>query len=85
MKRFSKKIGNDVYAWLDPAQCVKRRNLHGGTAPEMVMIPGGSFTMGFGAVALWHLLARDGLTANFDKPSARRADRASSGSRPTSC
>lgn len=36
MKTFSKKIGNDVYAWLDPAQCVKRRNLHGGTAPEMV-------------------------------------------------
>lgn len=36
MKTFSKKIGNDVYAWLDPARCVKRRNLPGGTAPEMV-------------------------------------------------
>ena len=36
MNTFSKKIGNDVYAWLDPAQCVKRRNLPGGTAPEMV-------------------------------------------------
>ena len=36
MNRFSKEIDNDVYAWLDPAQCVKRRNLPGGTAPERV-------------------------------------------------
>ena len=36
MISFSKKIENDVYAWLDPAQCVKRRNLPGGTAPEQV-------------------------------------------------
>ncbi len=36
MKRFSKDIDNDVYAWLDPSQCVKRRNLPGGTAPEQV-------------------------------------------------
>jgi argininosuccinate lyase len=36
MKRFSKEIDNDVYAWLDPVQCVKRRNLPGGTAPEQV-------------------------------------------------
>ena len=36
MNRFSKEIDNDVYAWLDPAQCVKRRNLPGGTAPEQV-------------------------------------------------
>lgn len=36
MNRFSKEIGNDVYAWLDPAQCVERRNLPGGTAPEQV-------------------------------------------------
>jgi len=36
MNRFSKEIENDVYAWLDPAQCVERRNLPGGTAPERV-------------------------------------------------
>ena len=36
MKKFSKEIENDVYAWLDPVQCVKRRNLPGGTAPEQV-------------------------------------------------
>ena len=36
MSRFSKEIDKDVYAWLDPAQCVKRRNLPGGTAPEQV-------------------------------------------------
>jgi argininosuccinate lyase len=36
MNRFSKEIDNDVYAWLDPAQCVERRNLPGGTAPERV-------------------------------------------------
>jgi len=36
MNTFSKKIGNDVYEWLDPAQCIKRRNLPGGTGPEMV-------------------------------------------------
>jgi len=36
MNRFSKEIDNDVYAWLDPAQCVERRNLPGGTAPEQV-------------------------------------------------
>ena len=36
MNRFSKEIENDVYAWLDPAQCVERRNLPGGTATERV-------------------------------------------------
>ena len=36
MNRFSKEIDNDVYAWLDPAQCVERRNLPGGTATEQV-------------------------------------------------
>ena len=36
MNTFSKKIGNDVYEWLDPVQCIKRRNLPGGTGPEMV-------------------------------------------------
>jgi argininosuccinate lyase len=36
MNRFSKKIENDVYTWLDPVKCVDRRNLPGGTAPERV-------------------------------------------------
>lgn len=36
MKRFSPKINQDVYAWLDPAATVKRRNIPGGTGPEMV-------------------------------------------------
>jgi argininosuccinate lyase len=36
MNRFLKEIDNDVYAWLDPAQCLERRNLPGGTAPERV-------------------------------------------------
>ena len=36
MSSFSKKIEKDVYTWLDPVQCVKRRNLPGGTAPEQV-------------------------------------------------
>ena len=36
MNRFSKEIENNVYAWLDPAQCVERRNLPGGTASERV-------------------------------------------------
>ena len=36
MSSFSKKIEDDVYNWLDPVQCVKRRNLPGGTAPEQV-------------------------------------------------
>jgi len=36
MKRFSTLIADDVYAWLDPISCVKRRNIYGGTGPEMV-------------------------------------------------
>ena len=36
MSSFSKEIEKDVYTWLDPVQCVKRRNLPGGTAPEQV-------------------------------------------------
>ncbi len=36
MNSFSKEIENDVYTWLDPELCVKRRNLPGGTAPEQV-------------------------------------------------
>ena len=37
MSSFSKKIENDVYTWLDPAECVNRRNLPGGTATERVL------------------------------------------------
>jgi argininosuccinate lyase len=36
MKRFSRQIDGDVYDWLDPAECVKRRNLPGGTGPDRV-------------------------------------------------
>ena len=36
MKQFSDKIDGDVYSWLDPAECVKRRNLLGGTGPQAV-------------------------------------------------
>ncbi|MBW1768156.1 MAG: argininosuccinate lyase [Deltaproteobacteria bacterium] len=36
MKKFSRQIDKDVYEWLDPALCIKRRNLPGGTGPEMV-------------------------------------------------
>ena len=36
MKRFSKKISKDVYQWLDPALSVDKRNIPGGTGPEMV-------------------------------------------------
>jgi len=36
MKRFSTLIADDVYAWLDPISCIKRRNINGGTGPEMV-------------------------------------------------
>jgi len=36
MKRFAGQIGMDVYGWLDPASCIKRRNLLGGTGHEMV-------------------------------------------------
>ena len=36
MKKFYGQIEEDVYEWLDPALCVKRRNLPGGTGPEMV-------------------------------------------------
>ncbi|MFH0844810.1 MAG: argininosuccinate lyase, partial [Pseudomonadota bacterium] len=37
MKRFARWIEGDVYEWLDPLLCIKRRNLPGGTAPEAVM------------------------------------------------
>jgi len=36
MKRFSTLIERDVYGWLDPISCVNRRNIAGGTGPEMV-------------------------------------------------
>lgn len=36
MKHFSKQIGQDVYNWLDPSSSLKRRNIAGGTGPEMV-------------------------------------------------
>ncbi|MFH1243522.1 MAG: argininosuccinate lyase [Pseudomonadota bacterium] len=36
MKGFSGHIGQDVYEWLDPLSSPKRRNLPGGTSPEIV-------------------------------------------------
>jgi argininosuccinate lyase len=36
MRNFSSGIEEDVYEWLDPAACVARRNLPGGTGPEAV-------------------------------------------------
>ncbi len=36
MKRFSTLIEDDVYEWLDPISCIKRRNSSGGTGPDMV-------------------------------------------------
>ncbi|MBW2217583.1 MAG: argininosuccinate lyase [Deltaproteobacteria bacterium] len=36
MKGFAKKINKDVYKWLDPALTVNRRNIPGGTGPDMV-------------------------------------------------
>ena len=36
MKGFSRQIQEDVYGWLDPMECVKKRNLPGGTGPETV-------------------------------------------------
>jgi argininosuccinate lyase len=36
MKKFERKIEKDVYDWLDPASCINRRNLPGGTGPEAV-------------------------------------------------
>ncbi|MFH1488912.1 MAG: argininosuccinate lyase [Pseudomonadota bacterium] len=36
MKKFSRQIEEGVYQWLDPAECIKRRNLPGGTGPERV-------------------------------------------------
>jgi argininosuccinate lyase len=36
MRDFSRQIEQDVYNWLDPTSCVKRRNLPGGTGPNQV-------------------------------------------------
>ena len=36
MKGFARQIEKDVYDWLEPTSCIKRRNHPGGTGPEMV-------------------------------------------------
>jgi argininosuccinate lyase len=36
MKGFTSQIDQDVYGWLDPVSSIKRRNMPGGTGPEMV-------------------------------------------------
>jgi argininosuccinate lyase len=36
MKTFNERIEKDVYEWLDPALCIKRREIHGGTGPKGV-------------------------------------------------
>ncbi len=36
MSRFSTLIEEDVYEWLDPLSCIKRRDIKGGTGPEAV-------------------------------------------------
>jgi argininosuccinate lyase len=36
LRRFSTLIEEDVYEWLDPLSCIKRRNMNGGTGPEVV-------------------------------------------------
>lgn len=36
MKGFKKQIEKDVYGWLDPASSLDRKNIPGGTGPDMV-------------------------------------------------
>jgi argininosuccinate lyase len=36
MKGFVRQIGKDVYDWLDPESSIRRRNISGGTGPEVV-------------------------------------------------
>ncbi len=36
MKGFARQIEKDVYQWLEPSFCVTRRNIPGGTGPDMV-------------------------------------------------
>ena len=36
IRGFAGQVDEDVYDWLDPARCISRRNLPGGTGPERV-------------------------------------------------
>jgi argininosuccinate lyase len=36
MKGFASEIDEDVYEWLEPSACLEKRNIPGGTGPEMV-------------------------------------------------
>jgi argininosuccinate lyase len=36
MQNFARQIEKDVYQWLDPSFCITRRNVPGGTGPDMV-------------------------------------------------
>ena len=36
LRDLSTLIEDDVYEWLDPISCIKRRDSSGGTGPEMV-------------------------------------------------
>lgn len=36
MKKFYQDIEYDIFSWLDPAETIKRRNIPGGTGPEIV-------------------------------------------------
>ena len=36
LKTFDEQIEKDVSEWLDPALCIKRREIHGGTGPKGV-------------------------------------------------
>ncbi|MBW1784934.1 MAG: argininosuccinate lyase, partial [Deltaproteobacteria bacterium] len=36
LSRFSPLIADDVYNWLDPLSCIERRNIVGGTGPDVV-------------------------------------------------
>ncbi|MBK5101654.1 MAG: argininosuccinate lyase, partial [Desulfobacteraceae bacterium] len=36
MKGFAGLIDKDVYEWLDPASCINKRNIPGGTGPDVV-------------------------------------------------
>jgi argininosuccinate lyase len=36
MKHFERRIDGDVFGWLDPASCLEKRNIRGGTGPEAV-------------------------------------------------
>ena len=36
MKNFTRQIDEDVYEWLDPASSIKKRNVFGGTGPDIV-------------------------------------------------